>query len=59
MVLILQVAAGVFLGQVALTAFWFYVGRYYAKRRVADAIKLLQKAASEKKERKPDGGQYL
>jgi positive regulator of sigma E activity len=65
-ILVLQIAAGVFLGHVALTAFSFYMGRHYAKKhRAAEeaGMKLLEKIAAEspstKEERKANGGQYL
>ena len=66
MILILQIAAGVFLGHVSLTAFSFYMGRRYAKKeRAANeaAVKIIEKIAADspgtKEERKPNGGQYL
>jgi hypothetical protein len=66
MILVLQIAAGVFLGHVALTTFSFYMGRRYAKKqRAAEgemARKLVEKIAAggpNIKEEKPNGGQYL
>ena len=65
MIEILQIAAGVIIGQVVLTTFSFYMGRHYAKKRRAlevEGIRLLKELAKNPPkvtEEKKTGGQYL